>query len=356
MPLSKTRLLGVKRSFSTRRVNLEHANVLVTSAVPRSGDVLLARVRQLGHHRKLESPCGRRASLWAGDEILVCYADRYAPDQFEAQVPAEIGECDLVAAGGIAGELICKSDRARRPTRIQGIGLVASAEGKVLSTRDFGIETNNKLPVSTRCPVVAVLGSSMNAGKSTAMAAMIAGETRAGRRVGAAKITGTGAGGDLWSYIDAGAAVALDFTDAGYASTCRVGSQAIEQIFRQLVTAISAQDVDIIVVELADGLLFEDTARLANSGVFRQLVDGVVFAAADAMGAAWGDAWLRANHHSILALSGQVTRAPLAVQELQRSCKTPVITPEQMSSGHWLCLDTVQSAAQPDHGKGYVVC
>ena len=48
---------------------------------------------------------------------------------------------------------------------------------------------------------------------------MVKGLTGAGYRVGAAKVTGTGAGGDLWLMRDHGAYEALDFTDAGMATT-----------------------------------------------------------------------------------------------------------------------------------------
>ena len=45
-------------------------------------------------------------------------------------------------------------------------------------------------------PVLIVAGTAMNAGKTTAAARLIKGLQRAGLRVGAAKVTGTGAGGD----------------------------------------------------------------------------------------------------------------------------------------------------------------
>ena len=97
-----------------------------------------------------------------------------------------------------------------------------------ISLQDFA------LPVADvggeRPPVIAVFGTAMSAGKTLAMASIARGETLAGRRVGAAKVTGTGSGGDLWSYVDAGAADVVDFTDAGFATTYRIGLNALEQI------------------------------------------------------------------------------------------------------------------------------
>ncbi|MDP4360731.1 DUF1611 domain-containing protein, partial [Escherichia coli] len=68
-------------------------------------------------------------------------------------------------------------------------------------------------------PVVLSLGTSMNAGKTLTSTSLVRGFKRAGLQVAALKITGTGAGGDMWIVRDAGADVALDFTDAGFAST-----------------------------------------------------------------------------------------------------------------------------------------
>jgi hypothetical protein len=46
------------------------------------------------------------------DAIIVAYGHRYAPDQFEAYVPEDLGPCHLVAGGGVAAR------EAERATRI----------------------------------------------------------------------------------------------------------------------------------------------------------------------------------------------------------------------------------------------
>lgn len=343
-PLPATRLAGAKRGFSTRRIMLpETLGLDAGDATPKAGDLVLARVEEIGHHAKLELPSGRRAALFPGDEVLLVYADRYAPDQFEAVVPDDLGRCDLVAAGGIAGRVLSRADRARRPTRLCPVGLVTTAGGRRLSTHDFGLGASARPNArgAERPQVVAVVGSSMNAGKTTTMAAMIRGEVQAGRRVGAAKVTGTGSGGDIWSYLDAGANMALDFTDAGLPSTYRVDPRTVEAAFGTLIGALSQAHMDTVVVEVADGLLFAETAGLIRSTVFRELVDGVMFAAADAMGALAGAACLEREGLELLALSGQVTRSPLALQEVRRGTSVPVLTAAEMQTGVWLPSDAL---------------
>ena len=62
-----------------------------------------------------------------GDEIIVCYGNRYAPDQFEALVSDDLGLCDLVASGGIASCEVNRHERMLPPTQILPIGLVGDA-------------------------------------------------------------------------------------------------------------------------------------------------------------------------------------------------------------------------------------
>lgn len=341
-PVPLSRLSRAKRGFASRRITLPKAPRLIGGEVrPRPGDLVLARVEEIGHHTKLETPAGRRAQLYPGDEVLLVYGDRYAPDQFEATVPDDLGRCDLIAAGGLAGRVTRRAERARRPTRIQPLALVAQADGRVLSTRSFAIEA----PAARRAgaSVVAVLGSSMNAGKTTTMSSMIRGETQAGRSVAAAKVTGTGSGGDLWSYLDAGAEAALDFTDAGLPSTFRAGAAQIEAVFEHLLLALDQPETDLVAVEVADGLLFEETELLVRSLAFRQRVHGIVYAAADAMGALAGAEQIAGTGLNLLAVSGQVTRSPLALEEVRSRAPVPVLTIEEIETGRWLPSDVVRA-------------
>lgn len=340
VPVESRRIAAAKRSFVTRRVDLDlAAGLIVAGASPKAGDIVLARIEHLGHHKKLEEPGGRRSTLFIGDEILVAYGDRYAPDQFEAHVPDDLKPCDLVAGGGIASRVLRQSTRVGGATRIAPVGLVTDASGRRLNVRDFAM--GDPLPPFPKPLIVAVVGSSMNAGKTTAIASLAHGERLAGRRVGAVKVTGTGAGGDLWAYRDAGAEVALDFTDAGYATTHRISEAERELILETLVARAAAEGMETILVEVADGLLLTDTERLVRSPTFRKLVDGVIFAAADAMSALGGALWLERNDLPFLALTGAVTASPLAISEIGAQTPHPVLTVPEMVEGRMIVSEMV---------------
>lgn len=345
VPVSEERVHRAKRSYASRRIDLDRAPMLITDGVsPRAGDLLLARVDRIGQHARIELPNGRRAHLYAGDEVLVCYGARYASDQFEALVPDDLAPCCLVAAGGIAARCLIKHERMKRPTEITPIGLVADAQGQPLNLADFGLPRRPR--GSARPFVVAVLGTAMNAGKTTTAANLVRGMMVCGLRAAAVKVTGTGAGGDRWAMADAGASPVLDFTDCGHPSTYRLPLSELETIANTLVWEAAASGVDAVVVEVADGLLFADTAALVCSPSFGALLDGVVVAAGDAMGAAAALSWLETRRIPVLAVSGVLTASPLASRESRQAVSVPVIDGETMRSGAWLPQDGI-SAERP---------
>ncbi len=319
------RLRDVRRGFATRRVTLPPRMTLLQSpACPQTGDLVWARVTSVGHHARLELTDGRRSQLYKGDEIVVAYANRYAPDQFEAEVPPDLAECHLVAAGGIASKLVSRHAKARTPTRIQPLGLLADDAGRALNLHDWKIDSRSipkPLP-----PVVVVAGTAMNAGKTTVAARLIRGLLRAGKKVGAAKVTGTGAGGDYWQMQDAGAVEVVDFVDAGYASTYQLPPQEIEKVFLRLLSHLGSRGTDVIVVEVADGILQAETAALLASPGFAYYCDRLIFAASDAMGALAGIQWLHGKGVEVCAVSGTLSASPLAMRETATATGLPVLT------------------------------
>jgi methylmalonyl-CoA mutase cobalamin-binding subunit len=345
----RTRLLQAKRAYTTRRVPLStlygqpvdtdrgvhvQPRLLAPQAATQPGDLLLARVERLGQHDGLQLHTGRRAELYLGDHVLVCLGERYAPDQFEgvAQIDDD-GGCDLLAAGGVAGTMRHKHARMKPATRLKVLGCLADAEGRPINVAQFAMPAPRAVPL--QIPVVVVVGSSMNAGKTTACASLIHGLQQAGWRVGAAKITGTGSFGDAQSYADAGAAEVLDFTDAGLASTYRVALPALERVARTLVGTLQARGCNVAVVEIADGLFQRETAALLASRALQAMAGGALFAAGDAMGAVAGVQHLRSLGWRVLGFTGMVTCSPLASTEAEQALaaaanSAPVYTRDQL--------------------------
>lgn len=327
--LSVERIDAAKLAYTTRRVDRSRMRHMIPVASPSTGDLVLARVVEIQQHKRIELPGSRMSILFPDDEIIVAYGNRYAPDQFEAKVPDTLAECHLVAAGGVAGIVLSSHGDLDPPTRIQPLGLIGDGMGRVVNLRESGLPI---LPYrTTRPPVIGVVGTSMNAGKTTTAAHLIRGLSRAGRTVGAAKVTGTGAGKDLWLMRDAGAAIAYDFTDAGVPTTYLLPTLEIERIVTRLTDHLAHDGAQVIVLEIADGLFQRETSALLTSPTGRRTLDAVVFAAGDAMGASCGVDWLRERELPVRAVSGVLTASPLAIAEAAETCGLPVLDLDALS-------------------------
>lgn len=326
------RLAGAKKAYTTRfladALEADPTGYRLLSgpnAIPTAGDIVLARVERIGQLTRLESPASRRQTLFVGDEILVAYADRYAPDQVLAEVPADLGPCHLVAAGGLAGKVTVSHGAVGKPTEIVPVGLLANSHGRLNLKRFAPCSLDQGSLPRVRPHVVAVLGTSMNSGKTTAAACLIKGLTNAGLRVAAGKITGTGAGGDPRLFHDAGAVKVLDFTDYGYPTTFRIGAPELRSLAMSMVNELAGSAPEAIVVEIADGVYQAETRQLLNAEFLHPLVDSVLFAAADALGASAGVGLLRAAGHNPAAVTGMLTASPLAAAEARGELDVPVV-------------------------------
>ena len=318
------RIARAARAYSTRRADGKALRALRRDLAPHSGDLVLARVATLGQHFRLHLPNGRSKTLWPGDEVVVAYGDRYAPSQFEAHIPSDLGPCHLVASGGVAARVVASNAKlTKRPTALEPIGLICSApDAPPVNLSDSVMP---RVPLRERLVTsLAVVGSAMDSGKTTALAHLAKGASTLGLKVGYAKLTGTAAGGDPWLLVDAGADPVLDFTDVGLVSTSRFATPVLEDVCEQLVMELQRQGAELVLLELADGLLQPETAALMRSARVRALVDGMLYASVDALVAAHGRALIEQCGHRLLGLTGLLASSPLLVREAQQATNLPV--------------------------------
>ncbi len=357
--LDPARRSQFKFAYTTRHVPPGWVAGMTTSGHPRSGDVVVARVVEVGQQTRLECTDSRKATLFPGDEIVVCLANRYAPAQYEAVVPESLGVCDLVAAGGVAARALSWHTDKGEPTVIDVVGFATDHGGQRINLENHRVvaASSDEMAIvhrSDRRPfTIVVAGTSMDSGKTTTAAGIVRGLTAGGLAVGAAKVTGTGAGNDVWLMADAGARPAIDFTAAGMASTYLMGDERIVDSFVSLHDHLTAAGVDVAVIEVADGLFFSETTNLLASNALRSRCDGVVFAAGDAAGAQNGVGTLRTLGLRVLAASGLLTASPLATREARSCLDVPVLTlPELWAAEHSLlatanCRSRLREVAPP---------
>ncbi len=344
-PVDQERLMAARQGFATRRLDLAAVSSLIDGPIrPRPGDVVLARVDRLRYHRRIELPNGRKANLHTGDEIIVAYGNRYATDQYEGVVPFDLAKTNLIATGGVAATMLGRNSAMRSATDITPIGLLGNERGDPINLRDL-VERGD-FPTTPRPQTIAILGTSMNSGKTTVCKSLIRGLRAAGKRVAGLKITGTGSGGDYWAMVDAGAQVVADFTDAGYPSTYKVALQELEQILLELLALATRHQVDVAVIEIAEGIYQAQNMALMASPTFQEAIDRVVFAAGDSLGAAQGLRYLQEASLPVVAVSGRLTMSELSVRETSGVCDLPILSRRELESPFFATTQVLEAEIQ----------
>ncbi|MEL6198095.1 MAG: DUF1611 domain-containing protein, partial [Pseudomonadota bacterium] len=206
---------SAKWAFTTRRIDRSMVCGLDRRiAEARAGDLVLARVERIGAHKRLQLTSGRPSALYLGDLVVAACGARYAPDQFEGHAALHEAGADLLAGGGVIGCVDRAHGRMSQPTRVAPLGLLTGPDGTVINLADVALAPRSGPDAGAEgLTVIAGIGAAMNAGKTTSIAHLAHGLSRAGVRVAALKVTGTGAFGDYNAYVDAGAAHVADFVD-----------------------------------------------------------------------------------------------------------------------------------------------
>jgi len=322
--------LNAKPAFTTHSVPLnDMARIENLERAPQIGDLILAEVLNIGHHKRIEMRTGAMWHIFPGDLIVGAFGNRYATDQFEAYVPDGIvGECDLLSVGGVCGKVVSRHPYMHPPTRLRIRGAICDPQGQPLNLRAFGLP-----PREEAGGIILIVGSSMNAGKTTTVGTLARALRGAGFRVAAAKITGTAAGKDGRYFNSCGARPVLDFTHAGYPSTYMISLEELLGIHHTLIGHLRESNPDYILVEIADGIFQRETRMLLECEAFRKQVEHVFFAANDSLSAACGVRCLKEYDLPLRAIVGTFTQSALAMREAQEFTGLRCLSLEQMLGG-----------------------
>jgi len=328
-----TEYLGqsVRIPLALRHVPPERlARLLPVPTSIRAGDLALARVESIGKNTRLELSGGRVSTLHVGDRLAVVFGNRYASSQFEGYARARGDACDLLSMGGVCGVCESKHDKVLEPSRLKLLGAIGDAGGRPLRLQDYGLQP---VPLRNRPKIVAVCGSSMDAGKTHTATKLISGLRSPDRKVAAIKLTGTASGRDAWSMQDAGAEPTLDFVDGGFPSTFLCTLEELLNLHELLVAHAAAQGANWVVMEIADGLLQKETSALLQCKRFTDTIHAWIFACGDPLAAGGGVDLMRAWGLEPAAVSGVISMSPLGMREAQARTGVSCLTGAALERG-----------------------
>jgi hypothetical protein len=269
------------------------------------GGVVAVRIlNSKGSYNQLELPSGRFSKVKPGDVAAVALGHRKALVGYAGHMPRSVAVGDrlnLLNLGGVLGKVDSVNPDFGEPFQCEVLGQILAFPylgqrvGVPAHIGQGAIALTDRL--DTRgVPVIAIVGSSMNAGKTAAACSLVQALSHRGLAVAAGKATGVSLRRDILAMEDAGAGKTLIFTDLGVVTTTADNAPSIA---RTLLTELAASKPDVIVLELGDGLLgLYGVDAILNDAALRASFGAVVLAAADPV-AAWGGVRLLEERHGL---------------------------------------------------------
>lgn len=318
----------------TKSVGLKR-EVRLTATIPCEEGVVIA-VRVLTDksvYNQLELPSGRMAQIKRGDIVAGCLGHRHALFGYSGKIPERLAPGDVVHLLNLGGVLgICDSVNPDlgKPFECEVLGAVLTfpvlGERIGRPARIGGEPLPEKPLLDLRgIPVIAMVGSCMNCGKTAAACALVREFAHQGLRVDGLKATGVSLRRDILALEDAGARATAIFTDLGVVSTTARNSAAATRMLLTRLATQAADRADLVVLELGDGLLgaYGVDAILADAEL-RQAFTAVVLAANDPV-AAWGGIELLRGDYGIepVAVTGPATDNAVGVRLIEDRMGVP---------------------------------
>lgn len=276
--------------------------------------------------------------------------------EFSGHVPEQVVVGDvlyLLCESGVVGALDGQNESWGTPLAVRVLGAALAEDGHPLSIKKGAVPHQTDLPTSA--PIIAVLGTSMDSGKTTAAIELIKSLTARGLKVAGAKMTGVAFMQDPLKLQDAGAWPVMDFLDAGLPSTCSAPSEALGATLGVL-AEINKSNPDVIVIEFGDGILGEyNVGHILNSQALTQHVVASIVAAGDLVGV-WGAQKLLADYGlPVTIITGRAVNNQTATDYIKEQLGMPAESnqhgmPETKALIESLLVEQLAKTTRPSPG------
>jgi len=294
------------------------------SLAPRAGDVVVARaLTDSATYNMLELPTGRLAKVNPGDTIVGVLGRRRALKGFVGDVPEHVvagDELHLLNLGGVIGSCSGHHSSLGDAIKLEVVGLACDDREQVLNIADVALPARAVL--GPTAPLVVIVGTCMNSGKTYAATEIIKQATRDGLRVAAAKLSGIACLRDTLNMADHGAIATASFLDCGLPST--VGAGDLAPIAKAIIARLNESVPDLIVIELGDGILGGYSVEsVFEDAEFRDATAALVFCASDYVGAWGGIELFHRRGIDVDLVAGSVTDSKMGEDYIEREFGVP---------------------------------
>lgn len=328
--------MKLKKTIVSKSVNeyVLNSDIIHTHKM-KAGDLALFKVIELGKHETAQMVDNKVRSIFPGDQLIAAFADRYATSQYEGYVPdAPLDFYHIIGGGGVIGVVKSKNYSLKdiEPTTVELLAYCCNEKGEVINTKFYN-KRRSSFRGEVKPKVILSIGSTMDSGKTTTAAFTSRGLALAGHKVGFIKLTGTCYTKDREFVLDCGAHVVTDFSEVGYPSTYMTTKEEILDIYQTLIDDLANEDLEYIVMEIADGLMQRETNFLLKDPSFMKTIYKVIFSCGDSLSAFYGVQILKEWGINIAAISGRFTMSPLLIAEVQNNMNIPVFTIDEVMSG-----------------------
>jgi len=344
-----------KISSAAKNAPISHDAYITEEVVAKAGHVVAVRIlTDKAVYNQLENVEGRMTRLKPGDVIAGVLGHRRALRGYVGEVPETLAAGDTVNVlnlGGVVGRCTSYAPDVGKPFEAELLGAVlhfpylGQRVGVPACITDHAIKGNG--PVTSSAPLIAVVGTCMDAGKTVAACEIIHGFVRRGRSVAAGKLAGVALQRDVLGMKDHGAMEALSFVDAGVVTT---DPSTAPESSRRIITELNRSRPDAIVLELGDGLLGEyGVQAILSADDLVSQIRSVVLCATDPVGAWGGNRLLRDEYDLVpTVLTGPATDNEVGGAYIQSSLGVPTANaltePERLVEHVW------RSVFEPEAG------
>ncbi|TRZ89605.1 DUF1611 domain-containing protein [bacterium] len=314
-----------KWSWICRHLKSKDYPVADSCVPPVPGDLGLFRVQQVGFHSHLMTDINKKLRLYAEDLFVGVFGNRYATEYVEAEVTG-LEDISLLTSGGMVGTIKSKHRDFGKPTHVSIIGfLIDKNSGKRVNLKDLLFKKPLDQPSLKN--LVVIVGTGMSTGKTTTSCKLIRALSRKGLRVAACKLTGSVSSRDQDEMIAASAICTSDFSDYGFPSTYLCTKGELIGLLDRMISDLEKTNPDIVIMEVADGILERETAMLLADGYFKQRAAAKVILSADsALSALSAVDKLKDLGYRTIGVSGTMTSSPLSVKEFEQNSETRVFS------------------------------